>query len=165
VLKWPEKVGRGAIRVSAILAILLLVVQGAMTDEDVRFRLAVGEQFEGRPTAAVSFTEPVAAVGTQTSAEGGPSVSPWAIIKIRADKYATLPQARILVNGTVVADFSRPFVELRVMPGDVVEAESAYGFPVTLRIVSISPNAKAPSAGQVFEVLGGRIMMGKVMVR
>ncbi|MGE5380438.1 MAG: hypothetical protein ACM3NT_05160 [Methylocystaceae bacterium] len=161
--RW-SRFDRIARRMVVLLAITLVLVQGAMLNDDIRYRLSIGEQLEGRPVAEDSYQNIQAA--SDSVLTGEETVSPWAEIEIEMQQFTSLPRAMVLVNGQWAASFVEPRLRLRVMGADDIEIDtSSYEFPITFHIKKVSVNVVQPGAGSIFKSDHGRIYVGKVMVK
>jgi len=157
---WEQFLRRGAV----LLAIVLVLVQGAMLDDDVRYRLSLGEQLEGRPVNEQSYQSIQAA--SDSVLTGEETVSPWAEVEVEMLQFTSLPRAQVLVNGQWAGSFTEPKLRLRVMGADDIEIDtSSYEFPIQFRIKKVSVNVVQPSAGSIYKSDGGRIYVGKIMVK
>lgn len=151
-------------RIAVLLAITLVLVQGAMLNDDVRYRLSIGEQLEGRPVDEQSYQSIQAA--SDSVLTGEETVSPWAEVEVELMQFTSLPRAQILVNGQWAGSFTEPRLRLRVMGADDIEIDtSSYEFPVQFRVKAVSENVVQPTAGSIFKTDRGRIYVGKIMVK
>lgn len=151
-------------RLAVLLAIVLVLVQGAMLNGDVRYRLSIGEQLEGRPVTEQSNRTIQAA--SDSVLTGEEMISPWAEVEVEMLQFTSLPQAMILINGQWAGSFAEPKLRLRVMGSDDIEIDtSSYDFPVQFRINQASVNLVQPQVGDSYKSNHGRIFVGKVMVK
>jgi len=151
-------------RLAIMLAVVLVLVQGAMLNDDIRYRLSIGEQLEGRPVTEQSHQAVQAA--SDSVLTGEEMVSPWAEIELEMMQFTSLPRAMVLVNGQWAGNFIEPKLRLRVLAADDIEIDtSSYEFPVQFQIKRVSVNVVQTSTGDVLRSSGGRIYVGKVMVK
>lgn len=161
---WSKRIERIVRRIAIFIAVALVLVQGAMLNDDIRYRLSGGEQFEGRQVTEESYHSIQAA--SDSVLTGEEAVSPWAEVEIELMQFTSLPRAMVLVNGQWAGSFSEPRLRLRVMGADDIEIDtSSYEFPVQFRLNKVSINVVQPCAGTLLKSNGGRIYVGKVMVK
>ncbi|MGE5454304.1 MAG: hypothetical protein ACM3O9_03815 [Methylocystaceae bacterium] len=162
--RWHDRFEIAVRRLAVLLVLILVLVQGAMLNDDVRYRLSIGEQFEGRPVTEQSSRTIQAASDSVTTGEE--MVSPWAEVELEMLHFSSLPRAMVLVNGQWAGSFTEPKLRLRVMGSDDIEIEtSSYDFPVQFRINKASVNLVQPCIGDIYKSNHGRIFVGKVMVK
>ena len=155
-----NRVEKALIRVTVLSLILMVVVQGLMTADPIRFYLSWGERMEGQ---AVGL--PVAAP-QENSAPSVEVKSPQAQLTISIEKFSSLPKAKILINGREKYNFTEKQVTIAVNAGDTIEIDSsAYNFTIDYKITAISSNLAVPSRGQIFTVNQTIVMIGTVIVK
>ncbi|HZK44326.1 MAG TPA: hypothetical protein VFC73_08625 [Syntrophomonadaceae bacterium] len=147
---------------SIVLALVLLVlVQGLMTKDSMRFYMSWGERMEGQVIEYPVNTTDEKRGDLDKSVE-----SPYGLISISADKYLSLPKAKLLINGKEVKDFTQNELQFKIMAGDVVEIDStAYNFPIDYNVSKVSNNLSFPETGQAYTANGTIVMVGKVIVK
>lgn len=146
----------------------LVVVQGLMTRDDFRLYLSLGEKLEGQKLELpVANNSESADTGQQTPQTTASNVkSPQAVVSFSLEKFSSLPKAFILVNDRKVKEFAEKDVSLELSAGDTVEIDAtAYNFPVSFKVKSLSPNVAYPQINQVFLANQGIVMVGKVIVK
>ena len=63
----------------------------------------------------------------------------WGNVVLELVDLTTLPEAKVLLNGRQVADFTDAAVTVRVANGDVLSVDTtAYELPITVRIKNVS---------------------------
>lgn len=165
MLRWQDGVGTVALRLAGILSVVLILVQAAMTNDNIRYRLSWGEQFEGYPAVVLENQKPAVAA-SDSALVGEESFSPWAEIVVEVENYSSLPKAFVLVNGEKAGVFYEPRLRIRVMAGDDLEIDtSSYSSPISFRICETSRNVAEPGPGTVVSSTSGRVYLGKVMVK
>ncbi len=152
---------------SVIIGIIMLVfVQSLMRNDTYRFFLSWGERLEGQ-----SFTMPAIAdrseVETAMESSEIEKLAPAkASVIIKVEKFASLPNAWILVNGDKKTAFNDKEVKLEVIAGDVIEINAAaYNFPIEFTIIGGSPNLAFPEKNKVFKTNQSTAMIGKILVK
>lgn len=159
--KFFEKVEQSLIRLIVIGLIAVVVVQGVMTNDRVRFYLSWAERMEGQ---AVNLAEEGIAPSPEHASPA--AVSPQALLTLGIKDFSALPKAVVLVNGKETDYFKDAQVELRINAQDVVEIDStAYNFPVEYIVLNRSPNLSYPRQGQVFSANQSMVMVGKIIVK
>jgi hypothetical protein len=155
-----NRVEKGLIRFAVLSLLVMVLVQGLMTADPIRFYLSWGERMEGQ---TVSF--PVASPG-EDPPPVGEMKSPQTRLTIAVDKFSSLPKAKVLINGKEKYKFTEKQVTVEIYAGDTIEIDSsAYNFPIDYKIASISPNLAFPSRGQTFTANQTIVMLGKVIVK
>ncbi|MGI6435214.1 MAG: hypothetical protein ACOX0F_07630 [Syntrophomonadaceae bacterium] len=159
--KFFKKVEQSLIRLIIVGLIAVVVVQGVMTNDKVRFYLSWAERMEGQ---AVNLTEEGIAPPPEYAAST--AASPQALLTLGIKDFSALPKAVVLVNGKETDFFQGAQVDLRINAQDVVEIDStAYNFPVEYIVLSRSPNLAYPRQGQVFNANQSMVMVGKIIVK
>ncbi|MBO8159537.1 hypothetical protein [Thermosyntropha sp.] len=162
--KFVNLVEKILIRIIVITVLIIVAVQGLMTEEPFRLYLSWGERLEGQ-----KIEYPVNKIDSYAD-EDLSIKPPYAFLVISADKYSSLPKAVVLVNNKEVESFKNREVRLKVMAGDVVEIDStAYDIPLEFKITEVSDNLAYPEKGTVYCSNGGQdggmVMIGEVMVK
>lgn len=154
-----DEIGKSLMRLTIIGLVALVVIQGLMTRDSIRFYLSLGEQWEGKPLAT-----PVSAVKDSPRTTIPTVQSAVGTIDVVLTDYAALPEVKVLVNGETAAVFKGRRVRLRVVPGDVVEVDAtSYTKPVRFRIEKISQNLEFPRAGMEYTAKQSIVMVGRVI--
>lgn len=149
------------IRMVVFSLLLVVVSQGLMTADPIRFYMSWSERMEGENLPA-----PVAAPKSETAAPTAALESPQALLGITLVQYTSLPEVQVLVNGKARYTFSRSSVLMRVNGGDTIEIDAGhYNYPVSFTITSGSANLAFPATGAVFTANQGIVMVGKVIVK
>lgn len=151
------------IRLAVLSMITIVVVQGMMTIDPLRFYLSWAERMEGQ-----SFEYPVA--NTTESAESKnndyESSAALATFTMEIEQYASLPESKILINGQEKYAFKEKNILIEVHAGDLLEIDSSYyNFPVKYKISSCSSNLAYPKKDQVFTGNQGVVMIGEIIVK
>lgn len=156
--RFIDKVERYLIRFIVLGVVAMVVVQGVMTNDSMRFYLSWAERMEGQEVDLAD------AQAIDTSDQT--TTSPNALITISIKDYSALPKAAVLVNGKKSASFNTNQVQLRVRAEDTLEIDStAYNFPVEYSITDQSANLSFPRQGQAFTGNQSIVMMGKIIVK
>lgn len=159
--KLINKVEKGLIRFAVISLLLMVLVQGLMTSDPIRFYLSWGERLEGQ---TIQFPVNVNQEGSTTAVEE--IKSPQARLAIGVDKYSSLPRAKILINGQEKYNFTDKKVTVEINAGDTIEIDStAYNFPIDYKVMAISSNLASPEQGQTYTANQTIVMVGKVIVK
>jgi len=150
------------IRWAVVSLLLVVVAQGLMTADPIRFYMSWSERMEGQ-----SLPAPVNASKIESSSVNSPALkSPDALISLASGNNVVLPQAKILLNGKPRYAFSRSPVTIKVEAGDTVEIDaSSYNIPIEFTISSVSDNIGFPVKGDVFAANQSIVMIGKVIVK
>lgn len=150
------------IRLAVLGVLVLVIVQGLMTADPIRFYLSWGERLEGQ-----TITYPVSADKERNDSQTLNQIeSPYTMFAISVDKYSSLPRARILVNGQEKYDLSENPAKITVRAGDTVEIDSSfYNFPIDFKVNDTAANLAYPGSGQLFTADQGVVMLGKVIVK
>ncbi len=160
VKRFIEKVEKYLIRSVALIFVALIVVQGLMTHDDMRLYLSWGERLEGQ-----SIEIPVHSPEPQPE-EIAQAHSPYAVLVLSLEEFASLPKASILVNGEEYKAFEGKQLELKLLAGDVVEIDaSAYSFPVRFKVEKVSDNLAFPMRDEIYVCNHDVVMIGKVVVK
>ncbi len=160
--KFLEKIEKYLIRFIVLGVLLMVLVQGMMTRDSLRFYLSWSERMEGQVLEYPVSKDNTAA---EESLDTGIN-SPYASLSLSLEKYSSLPEAMILVNGEKVDAFENREVNLRLMAGDVVEIDATfYDFPVEVKVGKVSDNLAFPEKEQVFIANDGIVMLGKTVVK
>lgn len=156
-----NKMEKYLIRMVVLSLLLVVVAQGMMTADPIRFYMSWSERMEGQTLPA-----PVNASRTESAPPQSEIKSPQALLGIALVKYDSLPKAKILINGKERYTFSGSQVLIRVNAGDTVEIDaSSYNFPIDFTITSGSANLSFPVKGEVFTANQSIVMIGKVIVK
>lgn len=160
--KLIEMIEQHLIRLAIISLVVLVVAQGIMTVDPLRFYLSWGERMEGRtvyfPVNSNISGQEVCPIKEDTSAD--------AKISISIEPFTSLPMAKILINGKEKFDFSEKVVCIAVNNGDKVEIDSsAYNFPVDYKITDSSNNLAFPSCEKIYTANQSIVMLGKIIVK
>lgn len=157
-----EKIEKYLLRITIMVFIALVVIQGLMTDDKMRFYLSLSERLDGQVIEVPAVVNPEEKADLQSSEIN----SPYALIVLKVEKYSALPKAVILVNGKAEAAFTDHEVELKVMAGDVIEIDSsAYNFPVEYKVKEVSENLAFPVRDQICTGNHDIVMLGKIVVK
>jgi len=157
-----DEIGKRAVRMLIFSFVALIIVQGLMTNDGIRFYLSLGERLEGQvalvETAAVTEADAITEIPCSTSSPG--------YICLELQDYTHLDRVRILINGREVERMSSSRVKLYVTAGDVLEIDTtAYNHPITLKITGASSNLAFPQEGMTFTSHQAVTMVGKIMVK
>lgn len=157
-----QRIERGLIRFVVLAVVMMVLVQGFMSVDPIRFYLSWGERMEGE-----KIQLPVAANRTVTAdPDMEQTISPQARLVIETSHFSSLPRARILVNGAERSAFNGKRVSLAVQAGDTVEIDAtAYDFPVEFRVTAVSSNLVFPDRSQSYTANRTMVMVGKVVVK
>lgn len=148
------------VRCVAVCLLIMVLVQGLMTADPIRFYLSWGERMEGQD---IQFP-----VNTNREASNPvPEIkSPQARVAIGVDKYSSLPRARILINGQEKYNFTDKKVTVDINAGDTLEIDSsAYNFPIDYKVTAVSSNVAFPEQGQTYTANQTIVMVGKIIVK
>jgi len=153
---------RFLIRLAVLTMITIVVVQGMMTVDPLRFYLSWAERMEGQ-----SFEYPV--VNTAESESENDEAKPaaaLATLTIEIEQYASLPESKILINGQEKYAFKEKEILVEIHAGDLLEIDSSYyNFPVNYKIKSCSSNLAYPKKEQVFTGNQSVVMVGEIIVK
>ena len=139
----------------------MVLTQGLMTADPIRFYLSWGERMEG-----TKLELPASIVPPESSTVAGEVKSPQARFNITVDKFSSLPLAKIVVNGKEKYSFTEQRLTVEANAGDTIEIDStAYNFPLNYKIEAVSANLAYPQRGQSFTANQTIVMLGKVIVK
>lgn len=153
-------VEKGLVRFAAVCLVTMILVQGLMTSDPIRFYLSWGERMEGQNVqfpvnTTQEITNPVQEIK-----------SPQARVAFGVEKYSSLPRAKILVNGQEKYNFTDKKVTVDLNAGDTLEIDSsAYNFPIDYKVTAVSANVAFPESGQTFTANQTIVMVGKIIVK
>ncbi len=161
-MKFINTVEKYLVRIVVLSLLLVVVVQGLMTSDPVRFYLSWAERMEGQ-----TIQYPVSAETDNDKATAASQVkSPEALITIAADKYSSLPQAKVMVNGQGKFSFAENPLDMKVRAGDVIEIDASfYNFPVDFKVSATSENLAYPLPGHTVRANQTVVMLGKIIVK
>lgn len=160
-----ERVEKYLIRSIVVGLVLMVVVQGLMTQEPWRLYLSWSERMEGQN---IEYPASTTKNETGSAPENNQVIvqSPQAMITLSLQKFSSLPQASIIVNGESAGSFNEKEVKLQLRGGDVLEIDStAYNFPVNYHIAGVSDNMAFPKKGTVYTANQSIVMIGKIIVK
>ncbi|MDD2621242.1 MAG: hypothetical protein PHC92_11315 [Syntrophomonadaceae bacterium] len=161
--RFMEKVERLLIRSVILSLVLLVLVQGLMTQDPWRIYLSWGERMEGQNIefpASTAQDEPISA------REEASVQSPQAMITLTLQEFSSLPKASIIVNGKTKGYFKEKEIKLQLSGGDVLEIDSTfYDFPVDYQISKVSQNMAFPKQGRLYTANQSIVMIGKIIVK
>lgn len=147
-------------RFAAVCLLLMVLVQGLMTSDPIRFYLSWGERMEGQNVQFPVNTSQETANPVQDTK------SPQARVALGIEKYSSLPRARILINGQEKYNFTNKKVTVDMNAGDILEIDSsAYNFPIDYTVTAVSANVAFPEQGQTFTANQTIVMVGKIIVK
>ncbi|MDD4801417.1 MAG: hypothetical protein PHF24_00550 [Syntrophomonas sp.] len=156
-----SRVEKGLIRIVILGLLLMVVVQGLMTVDPIRFYLSWGERMEGQ-----SFEIPVNFPQKAEAPSVGGTKSPHSKMTIGVEKFSSLPRTKILINGQEKYNFSEKLVTIEVNAGDTVEIDStAYNFPIDYKVMAVSSNLAFPDEDQIFTANQTMVMIGTIIVK
>lgn len=163
--KFFEKVEKYLIRSIVLGLVLMVIVQGLMTQDSWRMYLSWNERMEGQnielPASTAHEKSKVPQDNLQASLQ-----SPQAMLTISLQKFSSLPRASVLVNGKAAGCFNEKEVRLQINGGDVLEIDSTfYNFPVNYHIESVSENMAFPKKDADYTGNQSIVMIGKVIVK
>lgn len=161
-MKIMDEIGKRVVRFLIFGLVALVVVQGLMTNDSIRFYLSLGERLEGQevtvPAAVSSDSEEIGEIPCSTSSPGS--------FYLELQDYTSLDKVRLLVNGQEIGRMSSSRVKLYVTSGDVIEIDTqAYNHPITLTITGVTPNLAFPEEGMTITSQQAVSMLGKVKVK
>ena len=163
--KFFEKVEKYLIRSIVLGLVVLVLVQGLMTQDSWRLYLSWGERMEGQNIEYPASTSKDKPKSAQENSKASVQ-SPQAMLTLSLQKYSSLPKASILVNGKLAGYFNEKEVKLQLSGGDVLEIDSTfYNFPVNFYITGVSENMAFPKKNAVFTGNQSIVMIGKVIVK
>jgi len=156
-----NRVEKYIIRFAVLSMVLMVIAQGLMTADPIRFFLSWGERMEGE-----NLELPASIAEPESSTTAGEVKSPQARFSITVDKFSSLPLAKILVNGKEKYAFTAQPLTVEANAGDTIEIDStAYNFPLNYKIGSVSTNLAYPQRGQSFAANQTIVMLGKIIVK
>lgn len=161
-MKIMDEIGKKLVRFLIFGLVSLVLVQGLMTKDNIRFYLSLGERLEGQKVAV-----PATVTGDPGDIEEIPCTtsSPGSFV-LALEDYSSLDKVRLLVNGQEMGRMSSNRIKLYVTLGDVIEVDTqAYDHPVTLKITNVTPNLTFPQEGMVITSQQALSMLGKVQVK
>lgn len=160
--KFADKIEKYLIRFIVLGMVVLVLVQGMMTRDSLRFYLSWSERMEGQ-----ALEYPVSKENVEPDKSQGMDInSPYALLSLSLKKYSSLPRAVILINGEKVDDFENQEVDLKLMAGDIVEIDATfYDFPVEIKVNKVSDNLAFPEKDQIFTANDSIVMIGKTVVK
>ncbi|ATW24097.1 hypothetical protein [Candidatus Formimonas warabiya] len=158
---WEEKlwiiVDKGEkilLRVIIVGFVALVVVQSMLTSDSMRFYLSWAERLEGQPLQ--EWSNPSARVMESES-------TVFAYLTVELADFSSLAKARILINGTEVADFRNKQVTIKVYPDDLIEIDgSFYDRRLKFEIIGVSDSIGEPTLHQVIQTYRSVTSLGKV---
>lgn len=161
-MKIMDEIGKRVVRFLIFGLVSLVVVQGLMTNDNIRFYLSLGERFEGREvtvtTAVTSELGEIPEIPCSTSSPGS--------FYLELQDYTSLDKVRLLVNGHEMGGMSSSRVKLYVTSGDVIEIDTqAYNHPITLKITNVTTNLAFPAEGMTITSQQAVTMVGKVKAK
>lgn len=163
--KFFEKVEKYLIRSIVLGLVLMVIVQGLMTQEPWRMYLSWNERMEGQNIEMPASTAPEKSKLSPENRQAGMQ-SPQAMLTISLQKFSSLPKTSILVNGKTAGCFNEKEIKLQVNGGDVLEIDSTfYNFPVNFHIDSVSENMAFPKKDADYTANQSIVMIGKVIVK
>jgi hypothetical protein len=156
-----NRVEKGLIRFIVLTIMVMVLVQGLMTIDPIRFYLSWGERMEGQ-----TIQMPVTSTQENAYPADAEAISPQARVVIEAGKFSSLPRAKVLINGQEKYNFSAKRVTIEINAGDTVEIDStAYNFPIDYEIAAVSSNLAYPKPEQTFTANQTVVMVGKIIVK
>lgn len=154
-----EKIEKYLIRVAALSLLALVLVQGLMTSDPIRFYLSWGERMEGQ-----TIELPVSSA--QSASQNAAQSSNSGFIVISTGKYASLPMSALRINGEIKTYLDQNETKVQIFAGDVIEIDSSYyQYPIDYKITAVSENLAFPQKGWSVSVNQSVVMLGKVIVK
>lgn len=162
--EWINRVERIVIRLLALSLLLMVLVQGVMTVDPLRFYLSWGERMEGQKIEfPVQAGDQNRQLGTVDEVINDPGE---ALLVLSIKDYTALPRTRVLVNNKEKGSFDKQEIQLLVRAGDRVEIDSSfYKHPVEYKVISVSSNLAYPEKGAVYSANGTVVMLGEIIVK
>lgn len=160
--KFVDKIEKYLIRFIVLGVVVLVLVQGMMTRDSLRFYLSWSERMEGQ-----ALEYPVSKENVEADESPGMDInSPYALLSLSLEQYSSLPKAVILINGEKVDNFENQEVDLKLMAGDIVEIDATfYDFPVEIKVNKVSDNLAFPEKDQIYIANDSIVMLGKTIVK
>lgn len=155
---WAERLERWLARGVAVSILALVGVQALMTNDPARGYLSAVERLEGRriDVAAAPDGDPLRAVTAAVGRDAGRVV-------IHLINRESAPRAFVRVNGTPLASFGQPRVEVSVRPGDFLEIDgSADPAPLLFRVTAVDRRLLSPELGREVMTRGDVQPLGRV---
>lgn len=160
--KFIEKVEKHLIRSIALVFVAVILVQGLMTQDDMRLYLSWGERLEGQTIEYPVYSNEE----EKQEPEMETLNSPYALLGLSLEEYSSLPRAMVLVNGKEYGSFEDNQVQLKLMAGDVIEIDASYyDFPVKFKVLQASDNLAFPVPGEIYVCNQDVVMIGKIVVK
>lgn len=141
---WARTAESILIRTLIIVLLLLLAGQSLVKSENTRSFFSYVYRLEG-----IDYGMPVIATSDDMGATFMRSGSDDVLtITVLLLSHSSLPDARLLIDGFTIADFTEPRVTVEVNPGNHVELDTR-GIPQGLlfRVVDVAPGISAPREG------------------
>jgi hypothetical protein len=139
-----------------ISLVLLVVVQGLMTNDNIRYFLSIGERMEGSKIAVTASSTADKQLSSGTVPAGG------SLELVKADGKPAR-DALVLINGKPAARFDSPQVLLQVEPGDEIKIDTrSYQEPITFRVGKISPDLDFPLPTMTFTCRQEVLDLGRI---
>lgn len=142
---WPLKLERVIIIVFLAVFIMMLAVQGALTNPSLRSVLTVEDKIEGSPLGAVEYLYNAGSM------------------ELRLENAESNTDVKVLVNGEPLTVFNNKSIKIDIKEGDVVEidaSEAAGSIEVT--IAALSENFDQEYLGSTYKIDGGVTRLLKV---
>ncbi|MGI5911492.1 MAG: hypothetical protein ACOX6E_02755 [Syntrophomonadaceae bacterium] len=144
--------------------LVIVIVQGIMTNDSLRLYLSWSERMEGQvveyPVNSASNNEVKDKPATLEA------TSPETILILSIDDYSSLSRAIILVNGVKKGCFDKKEASLKLKAGDIVEIDAtAYNFSVSFKVSDCSNNLAYPEKGTVYTSYQDIVKIGKIIVK
>lgn len=153
-----DEIERYIIRSAVFVLVLLVLVQGLMTNDSIRFYLSLGEHLEGKKVEV-----PAASIKDRSADLQKASSPGIGSITIEVVDYTGLDQALLLINGHKAGDFSEGRLTAAVASGDVLEIDATrYSHPIQFRVETVSSGIKFPTQGQMTETDRSMALIGKI---
>lgn len=159
-LKIIDEVLRFLSRVVVLGVVLLVVVQGMMTNDKARFYLSFDERIDGQKIKVPALADNELTVKHETSQ------SSLGTVTLELADYSSLDKARVLVNGREKARFTYNQVTITVQPRDLVEIDTtSYNRPVMVKVTRSSDNIAFPHPGILLSSEQSITLLGEIKTR
>lgn len=156
-----ERIEKILMRTIILGIILLVVVQGLMTNDPVRFYLSWAERMEGQTLELPAAGQQQIPEEDLTKAE-----SPQAVMILSVSQFSSLPKAKVLINGEEKLVFNDREIEVACQGGDIIEIDcTEYDFPLEFTVKEASENLSYPPPGKIFTANNSIVLIGKIIVK
>jgi len=157
-LRFSRRLDAIFLKAVLVLLLVLLISQGLLANSTLRTFVSRIDRLEGDRIEQVSEPEASVPESLPTSGMQGEPM----IITLTREGEQPRPDAKVIVDGEVIGDFSQQEVILSVEAGQCIEIDAAGSDNLTVYVSSVSSSVATPTVGYRVVAYGTNELIGYV---